>query len=51
MFLEKELSFGNIKDSSFKDIWNSKAYAEFRHQVRKGNFPPACSDCLWNVVI
>jgi radical SAM protein with 4Fe4S-binding SPASM domain len=51
IFFEKELSFGNIKDSSFSDIWNSKEYAEFRHMVSLNKFPPACKDCLWNGVI
>jgi len=50
-FEERELSFGNILDSRMIDIWNSKEYAEFRHQVRSGKFPPACKSCLWNVVI
>jgi len=48
---EKELSFGNINVSSLLDIWNSKEYAEFRYQVKKRNFPPACGECLWNGVI
>ncbi|MFH0870495.1 MAG: radical SAM protein [archaeon] len=41
------ISFGNINDKSFEDIWNSKAYRKFRKDVAKGKGPDFCyRSCL-----
>mgnify|MGYP000476915054 CR=1 FL=1 len=34
-----EMSFGNIKDKSLEDVWNSEEYAEFRKWHITGNYP------------
>ncbi len=34
-----EMSMGNIKDKSLKEIWNSDKYREFRKMHVKGKFP------------
>jgi MoaA/NifB/PqqE/SkfB family radical SAM enzyme len=37
-------SFGNIEETDFNDIWTSRAFTEFRQQVRDFNFSP-CTTC------
>ncbi|TVQ34949.1 MAG: radical SAM protein [Spirochaetaceae bacterium] len=37
-------SFGNIADGSALEIWNSRDYLRFRHQVRNKLYP-SCPDC------
>jgi len=37
-------SFGNIKNSGLKDIWESNEYADFRERVRVFSFSP-CMNC------
>lgn len=39
------LSFGNINALSLEDIWNSKAYAAFRHAFETGRISFSCQDC------
>lgn len=34
-----EMSFGNIKEKSLKEVWNSKEYENFRKWHINGNFP------------
>lgn len=43
----REKSFGNVFKQSFKDIWNSERYKNFRHLVNKkeGVVPLLCKDC------
>jgi len=36
---DNEMIFGNIKENSLEDIWNSKKYEEFRSWHVDGNFP------------
>jgi radical SAM protein with 4Fe4S-binding SPASM domain len=40
------LSFGNVRDTSVKDIWNSPRYLAFRDSLRTGKFHPECKQCL-----
>lgn len=40
--------FGNIKDSTFKEIWNNEEYWKFRLRLRDKKVFPACSRC-WEV--
>jgi radical SAM protein with 4Fe4S-binding SPASM domain len=40
------LSFGNIHNTSVRDIWNSAAYRSFRDDLRLHNLGPECSHCL-----
>ena len=42
---EKVVSFGNIKDSSFKDIWNSQKYKNFRSDIKNNKIPNYCKNC------
>ena len=42
---EKVVSFGNIKENSFKEIWNSKNYKTFRDNIRKNEIPDYCKNC------
>ncbi|HAI21324.1 MAG TPA: tungsten cofactor oxidoreductase radical SAM maturase [Clostridiales bacterium UBA8153] len=37
-------SFGNVRQQRLGDIWESRAYADFRHTVRN-NLYPSCTDC------
>jgi len=37
--------FGNIKDSSFKNIWNNRSFINFRKELRKSGVFPACFRC------
>lgn len=42
----KRITFGNIFDKSFSDIWNSHNYRTFRRELReKGTRPAICKDC------
>lgn len=38
------VSFGNVLQRDFRDIWNSADYRSFRRQVRRFDFAP-CGDC------
>jgi radical SAM protein with 4Fe4S-binding SPASM domain len=40
------LSFGNVKEQSLYEIWNSPAYREFREALRQRRFHPECQHCL-----
>lgn len=39
-------SFGNIKEKSLRDIWNSKEYMRFRFIVSSSLYP-SCIDCVF----
>ena len=39
------LSFGNVKENSLDDIWNSRSYISFRRQVLTKNWPRLCDGC------
>jgi len=45
--LMREHSFGNINESSLKEIWNSKEYYDFREKVYEFDFSPCvlCGGC------
>jgi len=38
------VTFGNVGDRDFRDIWNSREYRSFRRQVDRFDFAP-CGDC------
>jgi len=38
-------SAGNIRDSSFRNLWNSERYRNFRREVKKRKFFPVCVRC------
>ena len=42
---EKVKSFGNIKKSSFRDIWNSENYKNFRKDIKNNKIPNYCKNC------
>ena len=42
---EKVVSFGNIKDNSFKEIWNSEKYKNFRRDIKNNKIPDYCKNC------
>jgi len=42
---QKKYSFGNIYKKSFREIWNSKMYREFRKKIHSGETPIQCRDC------
>lgn len=42
---EKVISFGNIKENSFKEIWNSEKYKNFRKNIKNNKIPDYCKNC------
>ena len=42
---EKVVSFGNINKSSFKEIWNSDNYKNFRSDIKNNKIPSYCQNC------
>lgn len=40
------VSFGNVNERPFKEIWRSPEYTRFRHEVESGAFPSPCKTCL-----
>lgn len=42
---ELDFSCGNIKEESFKAIWNNEVYRNFRQIVKKNKVFPVCSRC------
>jgi len=41
----KEFNFGNLFETSFRKIWNSREYRKFRKMLRRGDVPQICSGC------
>lgn len=39
-----QISFGNLRERSLKDIWFSESYVTFRSMVRLSQYP-SCNDC------
>ena len=37
--------FGNVFETSFKDIWNGDKFREFRKKILRGEVPPICKSC------
>ncbi|OPZ92835.1 MAG: pyrroloquinoline quinone biosynthesis protein PqqE [candidate division TA06 bacterium ADurb.Bin417] len=42
---QKAHGFGNIFEKSFREIWDSGKYRDFRKRVLGGRVPAACVDC------
>ena len=42
---EKVVSFGNIKKNTFKEIWNSDEYKNFRNSIKNNQIPNYCKNC------
>lgn len=42
-----QIKFGNLYKQSFKEIWFSKKYSDFRKTLRKGKFG-FCNECTYN---
>jgi MoaA/NifB/PqqE/SkfB family radical SAM enzyme len=42
----ESLSFGNVGDTPIEQIWDSRAYREFRQSVAEGNFGEGCRACF-----
>ncbi|MBN1824461.1 MAG: radical SAM protein [Endomicrobiales bacterium] len=43
--LKSEIILGNIMKSSFKDVWNCKAYLKLRKSIKDNNLPAICENC------
>jgi len=43
--LSLNLSVGNIREGSFKEIWNGEEYRRFRRIVKERGFFPVCPKC------
>ncbi|MBN3038397.1 MAG: radical SAM protein [Candidatus Omnitrophica bacterium] len=41
----KVINFGNIFSESFEEIWNNKAYQDFRKKLKSDDVPSICVDC------
>ncbi|MFA5388599.1 MAG: SPASM domain-containing protein [Candidatus Omnitrophota bacterium] len=41
----EEFNFGNIFNNNIRQIWNSPAYVQFRHELNNGNAPSVCKGC------
>lgn len=41
----KEFNFGNVFETSFRKIWNSRQYREFRRLLKTGKAPKICTGC------
>ena len=39
------LSFGNLVEHSFEEIWQGKMYSKFRKKMQQGILPKACERC------
>lgn len=47
---QKEHSLGNVFENSFRQIWYSKKYKDFRRMIRRGQVPEPCKNCcIYNV--
>jgi len=41
-----KINFGNLFERSYEEIWNSKAYQDFRHELKSQTARPSiCQDC------
>jgi len=46
---QKETALGNLFEESFKEIWRSENYKNFRRMLRRGEVPIQCRNCcLYN---
>jgi pyrroloquinoline quinone biosynthesis protein E len=39
------LNMGNLNQSTFSEIWNSKRYQDFRKAHKEGRVPKVCESC------
>lgn len=39
------VEYGNVRDTSFVEIWKSSAFADLRARDRRGDFPDFCRTC------
>ena len=39
--------YGNLKEQSFREIWNGPLYRKLRREMVKGRLPGWCRDCQW----
>lgn len=39
------INFGNIREQSIVNIWNSEEYMEFRRRIKSGDIPSFCRGC------
>lgn len=47
----KEYALGNLRSSSFQDMWNGEVMRAFRRAVNTPNPPPPCRSCTLNRLI
>jgi radical SAM protein with 4Fe4S-binding SPASM domain len=45
-FIHPGISFGNVLEKDFFDIWNSSEYKTFRRNLLHGKLPGFCQKCL-----
>lgn len=45
----KEFNFGNVFKTHFREIWNGKAYRQFRRSLKFGKIPKICIGCPHSV--
>ena len=38
-------NFGNMRTENIREIWNGKAYQEFRREMKRGDIPEVCKGC------
>ena len=41
----KVINFGNINQNSYKEIWHSNSYIEFRNSINNNQIPDFCKSC------
>lgn len=44
--IHTRISFGNLQENNFYEIWNSREYRSFRKKLLRGHLPDFCSKCL-----
>jgi len=45
-FMGKNLTLGNIKESSLEEIWRGEKIENLRNEFRTGNLNPSCELCI-----
>jgi radical SAM protein with 4Fe4S-binding SPASM domain len=44
-------TFGNVREKSLLEIWNSWEYREFRHGILTRSFPDECKGCNYATLL
>ncbi len=44
-FYDNQISFGNVLDKPFAEIWNNDKYKKFRGTMAKSRDQPICQTC------